>query len=378
MAAIANKIIITNGGWERSRMDFAFHGSAWDLCMVRFDDGLARALEAAGHRRVLMQGRGPHLVLAHIDPQDPKVYRRPDSGVFVVSLLRLPRPPDNLDGHAHAWIVRTLANLMIVVAGPDDQPAIYVRTPDRTLESIGAPAWSPALYAQLMQHLSMLDVHLVVDNIFDRDLEPELRQGGDALPAMRRAAARLAELGALTSGPPVGDMLAPQELRHLQRLYQGSRMSSGNLSQRHDARRFWMSTSGVDWAQLGTVGRDVELVKGYDPGSRALLISVPPGVRPRRVSSDALTHHLVYRSQPGVGAIAHLHAWFDDVQAVGPDYARGSLERAHVVASLVQEAADPFHAIVGIERHGVIVTGETLDEIVQRVSDRGVLPVPCR
>ena len=137
-----------------------------------------------------------------------------------------------------------------------------------------------------------------------------------------------------------------------------------------------MSTNGVDWSHLETVGRDVELVKGYDPGSRALLVSVPPGVRPRRVSTDALTHHLVYRSQPGVGAIAHLHAWFDDVRAVGPDYARGSLERAHVVAALVHAAADPFHAIVGIERHGVIVTGDSLDEIVERVSDRTLLPVP--
>lgn len=346
--------------------------------MVRFDEALAAALEAAGHRRVQLSARGAHVVLGHIDPLAPKAYKRPDSSVFVIALLRQPRPPDDFDAYAYQWNVRSLANLLIVVAGPETAPETYVRSFDRSLERISAPAWSPRLFAQLVDRVRLLDAHLLLDNIFDRDLEPELAQGGRALPAMRRAALRLSATGALAVAPPVGDGLAHEEQRHLERLYQGSRLSYGNLSLRHDAQRFWMSTSGVDWEHMEIVGRDLELVKGYDAASRAVLISVPPGVKPRRVSADALTHHLIYRAHPGVGAVVHLHAWFDDVQAVAPDYPRGSLERAQSLAALVQATDDPVHAVVGIERHGVIVTGEDLDEIVARLDSRVMLPVPER
>jgi len=363
------------GDWGVSSLDFSFHGTAWDLCMVRFDEALAAALEGAGHRRVLLSHKGAHLVLAHIDPLDPKLYLRPDTGVFVVALLRQPRPPENIEAFALEWIVRSLAHLVIVVAGPEASPETYVRTLDRSLEHISAPAWSPRLFAQLLDRMRLLDVHLVLDNIFDRDLEAELREGGAALPAMRRAALRLAEVGGLSAGPSVAEMLSHQEQRHLERLFQGSRFSYGNLSLRQDEQRFWMSTSGVDWQHVEMVGRDVQLVKGYDAPSRALLVSVPTGVRPRRVSADALTHHLIYRGNPAIGAIVHLHAWLEDLQAVAPDYARGSLERAQSIATLVEASPDPLHAAIGIERHGVIMTGEDLDEILARVDRSVLLPV---
>ncbi len=358
-------------------MDFAFHGTAWDLCMVRFDDALAAALEGAGNRRVQLSNRGARLVLAHVDPLEPKAYHRHDGSVVVVALLRQPRLPQDPEDFSRTWLLRSLANLAIVVTGPEDAPEIYVRSPDRFVERIAAPAWSPRLFGQIVERLRLLDVHLVIDNIFDRDLDPELAQGGEALPAMRRAARRLAETGALASGPPAGDFLSHQDRRHLERLYQGSRMSYGNLSVREDQQRFWMSTSGVDWMRMEVVGRDVELVKGYDAQNRALLVSVPPGVRPHRVSADALTHHLIYRTHPGIGAIVHLHAWLEGVRPLVPDYARGSLERAQAVARLVQVSEDPVHAVVGIDRHGLIVAGEDLEEILTRLAGAHVVPVPA-
>ncbi len=345
--------------------------------MVHFDDALAAALEAAGHRRVLLSSHGARLVLAHVDPVDPRPYHRPDGSVVVVALLREPRVPEDPDAFARGWLMRSLANLAMVVSGPEDAPEICLRSPDRPVEHLSAPAWSPRLFAQIVDRLRLLDVHLVLDNIFDRDLEPELLQGGEALPAMRRVARALAASGALSLGPPAGEFLSHQDRRHVERLYQGSRMSFGNLSLRHDLHRFWMSTSGVDWEHMEVVGRDVQLVKGYDAPSRALLVSVPPGVRPHRVSADALTHHLVYRAHPGIGAVVHLHAWLEGVQALVPDYARGSLERAQAVAQFVAAAEDPVHAVVGIDRHGLIATGENLDEIVERLSAAGIVPVPA-
>ncbi len=357
-------------------MDFGFHGIAWDLCMVRFDEGLAAALEGAGHRRVMLSGKGAHLVLAHVDPLDAKPYLRPDAGVFVVALMRQPRPPANMEAFALEWIVRSLAHLVILVVGPEAAPETYVRTLDRSLERIQAPAFSPRLFAQLLDRMRLLDVHLVMDNIFDRDLEPELLDGGTALPAMRRAASRFAEAGALRAGPSISDILSHQEQRHLERLFQGSRVSYGNLSLRQDAQRFWMSTSGVDWHHVEMVGRDVQLVKGYDAASKAVLVSVPSGVRPRRVSLDALTHLLIYRANPAIGAIVHLHAWLEGLGTVAPDYARGSIERAQSIASLVGASPDPLHAVVGIERHGIVMAGEDLDEILRRVEASVLLPVP--
>ncbi len=345
--------------------------------MVRFDETLAAALEAAGHKRVLLSSHGARLVLAHVDPVDPRPYHRPDGSVVVVALLRQPRVPEDPDGFAQGWLMRSLANLAVVVSGPEEAPEICLRSPDRAVEHLSAPAWSPRLFAQIVDRLRLLDVHLVLDNIFDRDLEPELVQGGEALPAMREAARTLAASGALSLGPPARDFLSHQDRRHVERLYQGSRMSYGNLSLRHDAQRFWMSTSGVDWEHLEVVGRDVQLVKGYDAPSRALLVSVPPGVRPHRVSADALTHHLIYRVSPKIGAIVHVHAWLDGVQALVPDYARGSLERAQAVAHFIAAAENPARAVVGIDRHGLIVTGERLAGIVERLSAAGIVPVPA-
>jgi len=357
-------------------VDFAFYGTAWDLCMVRFDEALAAALEGAGHRRVLLTERGADLILAHIDPQDPRPYHRPDSGVALVSLLRLPRPPQDLQTFAHAWLVRSLANLVIVVAGPEPSPETYVISLDRKLERVGAAAWSQRLFGQVVERIRLFDAQIIMDNIFDRDLEPELWQGGEGVGAMGRAARRLAELGVIASGVTMGEGLSHQDQRHLERIFQGNRISFGNLSQRQDAGRFWMSTSGVDWYHVELVGRDVELVKGYDAATRAMLISVPAGVRPRRVSPDALLHHLLYRAHPAVGAVVHLHAWLDGLTAVAPDYPRGSLERAQVVANLVAAQPDPDHAAVGIDRHGIVMTGEDLDEILTRLERAPLAPVP--
>ncbi len=72
------------------------------------------------------------------------------------------------------------------------------------------------------------------------------------------------------------------------------RLSYGNLSQRRDERRFWMSGSGVNKARLEEVGRDVLLVKDYDARREAMRLSVPPGIRPQRVSVDAIEHHLTF------------------------------------------------------------------------------------
>src|SRR6266496_5575557 len=113
---------------------------------------------------------------------------------------------------------------------------------------------------------------------------------------------------------PIEDLLNERELRHVKRLYGIGGLSYGNLSQRKDERRFWMSASGVDKSALEKPGRDILLVSNYDHENGRIVLSVPPGVEPRRVSVDAIEHWMIYQAHPGVGAILHVHAWLEDIR----------------------------------------------------------------
>ena len=137
-----------------------------------------------------------------------------------------------------------------------------------------------------------------------------------------------------------------------------------------------MSASGVDKANLQTVGRDVLLVLGYDPELDAMVLSVPPDLIPRRVSVDAIEHWMIYREHPGVGAILHVHAWIEGTMATEINYPCGTVELAESVAELVRQAPDPSRAIVGQRNHGLTITGHSLDEIFERIEGRLVRQVP--
>ena len=91
-------------------------------------------------------------------------------------------------------------------------------------------------------------------------------------------------------------------------LYGIGGLSYGNLSARRQpptdsgyGPEYWMSASGVDKAHLREVGRDVLLVRGYDPDANAMILAVPPDVTPNRVSVDAIEHWMIYREHPDGG-----------------------------------------------------------------------------
>jgi ribulose-5-phosphate 4-epimerase/fuculose-1-phosphate aldolase len=145
---------------------------------------------------------------------------------------------------------------------------------------------------------------------------------------------------------------------------------------RKDERRFWMSASGVDKSNLNEPGRDILLVSDYDERRRRIVLSVPPDVEPRRVSVDAIEHWMIYRQNPEVGAILHVHAWVDGVAATDVNYPCGTEELAMSVAALVAEAPDPGHTVVGLRNHGITATGETPNEILTRLEPHLLLQVP--
>jgi ribulose-5-phosphate 4-epimerase/fuculose-1-phosphate aldolase len=105
-------------------------------------------------------------------------------------------------------------------------------------------------------------------------------------------------------------------------------------------------------------------------------LSVPANVQPRRVSVDAIEHWMIYRENPEVGAILHVHAWMDGIEATEMNFPCGSEELAESVAALVTAAPDPGHAVVGLRNHGITATGESLAEILDRIEPRLQRQVP--
>ena len=217
---------------------------------------------------------------------------------------------------------------------------------------------------------------LVIENIYEPNLEEELWQGDEHTASIGRAGRFLDELNLLPAPFPIEQMLSPRELRHLKLTYGIGGLSYGNFSSRLDQTRFWMSASGVDKSNLQDIGRDILLVTDYVPERNGMKLSVPPNVEPRRVSVDAIEHWLIYRENPDVGAILHVHAWLEGAPCTEMTYPCGTYELGRAVADLVASSPDPAHAVVGLKNHGLTITGESLDEILERVSGSLVRNVP--
>ena len=107
-----------------------------------------------------------------------------------------------------------------------------------------------------------------------------------------------------------------------------------------------------------------------------MLISVPPGIEPRRVSVDAIEHWMIYQAHPDVGAILHVHAWMEGIAATDINYPCGTQELAESVAELIDREPDPAHAVIGLRNHGITATGESLTEILDRIESSILRQVP--
>jgi ribulose-5-phosphate 4-epimerase/fuculose-1-phosphate aldolase len=137
-----------------------------------------------------------------------------------------------------------------------------------------------------------------------------------------------------------------------------------------------MSASGVDKSKLETPGRDILLVSGFDAENLRIVLSVPPGVEPRRVSVDAIEHWKIYQEHPDVDAILHVHAWLEGIPTTEVNFPCGTEELADNVAALLAADPDPTHAVIGLRNHGITATGASLEEILDRVVPSLLRQVP--
>jgi ribulose-5-phosphate 4-epimerase/fuculose-1-phosphate aldolase len=357
-------------------MLYAVAGRPTSGSLKRFVDLLAQSLERAGFHAAGSDPRDAQLVVNLFDLDEPKPFRRGSRGTYVVALFERPDHPEPIEESLRAdypQLVRALANITLCYVPGE---GAWFTTMERGHYGIHAGSDEQLAEEVVARLLPLASSRLVIDNDFRPDLEPELWDGDEVSDSIREAGIRLGRLNLLPNPFPIEHLLSERELRHVKRLYGIGGLSYGNLSARKDEKRFWMSASGVDKSRLQTASRDILLVSGYDPARGAMVISVPPGSEPRRVSVDAIEHWMIYQEHPEVGAILHVHAWVEGIEATDFNYPCGTEELARAVAAIVDHAPDPGEAIVGLRNHGITATGPSLEAILDRIEPKVLREIP--
>jgi len=359
-----------SNGTGATEASFAVVGSAKKPDLGRFVDLLRSALGRA-HVAETPAADEADLVINVVDEDDAKPFRRKSRGTFVVGLYE--RESHSLP-EDYPMLVRALANIALCYVPGE---GAWFTTMERGHYGVEAHNGDQVSATEVIERLAPLALSkLVIDNEFRTDLEPELWDGDENTREIAEAGARMGDLDLLPAPFPIEELLDEQDLRHVKRLYGIGGLSYGNLSQRLDETRFWMSASGVDKTKLEIPGRDILLVSGYAPEKNQMILSVPPNVEPRRVSVDAIEHWMIYQEHPDVGAILHVHAWMQDIPATDVNYPCGTEELAVNVAELLAREPDPAHAAIGLRNHGITVTGESLTEILDRIEPKVLRQIP--
>ncbi len=329
-------------------------------------------------------GPDVQVVLHAVDADHARPYRRKNAPTFVVAIAHLRQRPTDLLRTGYPLLVRGLANLAVIVSDGPEGPAAHFVTLEQGTYTIDHAGDDAKFFAQVFARVEPLaSSRLVIANEFRVDLPRNLWNGDEQTRQIARAGEHLDALDLLPAAFPIEEILSERDLRHVRLLFGIGGLSYGNVSARRQppvetdlGPEFWMSASGVDKSNLREVGRDVLLVRGYDAERDSIVLSVPPDVKPNRVSVDAIEHWMIYREHPEVGAIVHVHAWIEGTPATEINYPCGTLELAESVADLVRAAPDPSRAVVGQRNHGLTITGHSLDEIFARVDGKLVRAVP--
>ena len=354
--------------------------------------GLVPLLEEIGE---LLAGRG--FDVAPVDappPRDVKLvlhvtvpgvdrlmYVRPDPSVFVATIVESPDGSrwsnvDALKRDTYRVLVKTMSNVVVhrVGGGGELGGKVHLLTPELGFRT--RP--DEDLAARVVDYVAPLAASkVVIRNRLDEDLPEELWEGDEITRSLAAHGRKLAEMNLLPQVFDIRSLLDERDLRLAMKIFGLKQLSYGNLSARRDAGTFWMTGRGVDKGNLQRVGRDMFLVKGYDPETATILLSVPPGTDPTaRVSVDAIEHYKIYRAVPEVGAIVHVHAWLPGVPATLQSWPCGTEQLADEVRDLVLAAPDPARAVIGLRNHGLTITGPSLEEIFSRIEGKLVQEIP--
>ncbi|HEX6032088.1 MAG TPA: class II aldolase/adducin family protein [Tepidiformaceae bacterium] len=344
-----------------------------------FVEGLCGEMRRLGHTPC-EDPPAARLVLNVTSLEQPAAYRRRKTQTtYSVGILEGYEEPEDFVKAAYPLLVKSLSNLAIYLVWNGTQMDAHFVTMEQGHYVVRQDPSKPddVFFQEVFERLSpLVTAQLVINNVYVPDLPEELWAGDELTRQCQWAGEQLDEMNLLPAPWPVQDLLSERDLRHVMLLYGIGGLSYGNLSVRRDATSFWMSASGVNKARLQEVGRDILLVTGFDAEQHAMTLSVPPNVKPRRVSVDAIEHYMIYREHPDVGAIIHIHAWMDGTKSTHINYPCGTRELALSVSELVRRAPDPSRAIVGLKNHGLTITGHSLPEIFERIEGKVIPQVP--
>ncbi len=355
-------------------MNFAIAGRGDDPRLIEFREALRREWIARGFPEDTDVDPAAEIVFNFIDPERPRPVRRRQRSTYVAIVSVLDSSPDDVLLYEYPFMVRSLANLGVVVVPGD---TCHFVTPERGHYMVDDPGDLDEWVRRIVDRITPLATsRLVIDNRFDEDLEPELWDGDELTEGLLDAGRRLDALGLLPAPFPLEELVGEKELLRIKRIYGIGGLSYGNLSVRKDERRYWMSASGVDKSDLREVGKDVLMVKDYEADTGTMVLSVPPEIEPNRCSVDAIEHWMIYQEHPDVNAIVHVHAWIPGIPATEFNYPCGTAELATAVADIIRTEPDPAHSVVGLKNHGITVTGTSLEDIFQRIEPVIEVQVP--
>jgi len=369
----------TGDGEHVDEMPFTLHGQPSSELQGWFWNGLKREMHRQGHAYRPEAVDDIRLVVNFTDLRDPQPFRRKSQGTFVVTIVQDDSEPEDIIRAGYPVLVRALSNLGIYLVPTPGRLIAHFLTMEQGHYVVDLVDGEPEgqFFGEVYERLAPLATsQLVINNIHVPDLPAHLWEGDETSQQLTWAGEKLGDLALLPAPFPIQEILSERDLKHVLRLFGIGGLSYGNLSARYDDERFWMSASGVDKTNLREIGRDILMVSGYDRERNAMVLSVPPHIQPRRVSVDAIEHHIIYREHPSVGAIIHIHAWMDGIESTHINYPCGTRELAVAVADLVRQAPDPSRAVVGLKNHGLTITGHSLPEIFERIDGKIIPQVP--
>jgi hypothetical protein len=168
--------------------------------------GIVAALERHGFESA--NGAPPALVLNLVDAARPRPFRRHARGTFAAALWSLPAPPVDALRETYPMLVRALANISLCYVPGH---GVLFTTMERGCYLVPD---GPDLAETLVARLEPLATsHLVIDNEFRRDLEPELWRGDALTFEIGEAGRRLERLGLLPAPFPVEELVSEQDCR---------------------------------------------------------------------------------------------------------------------------------------------------------------------
>ncbi|WP_062046670.1 class II aldolase/adducin family protein [Bacillus sp. JCM 19034] len=341
-------------------------------------EGIKQSFSSKGYQ-YYSSTENPKLVFNFVDENKPIPYRRNSQGTFVVSIVTTNHFPKNIHKEAYPYLIRTLSNHLMYVVFTTNKLTIYFLTPEQGLYTLTyhSGQQDSTFFEKLFERLEPLaSSQLIINNDFYDNLPKDLWRGDEITNSLSQAGKRLAKMNLLPAPFPLEEVLSARDIRHLKKLYGIGGLSYGNLSARKDNASFWMSASGIDKSNMNDVGVDLLYIAGYDSEKKAMKVSVPPNVTPKRASVDAIEHWMIYKEHAEVNAIVHIHAWMDGIKATTFNYPCGTLELAQTVAELIRNAPDPSQAVIGLKNHGLTITGRSIEEIFDRIEGKILPQVP--